>query len=293
VRPRAGLRIAASLAVLAHAIGARAVTLVGVSFEDGLVYRVDPATGTASSAHAVDFAHPCPAGTCVSTLNRFAGLEIAPDGTMLLAPVEAAIEFGSSLVALADAAAVHADSVAPLSEQVGEGDLALDPLTGDLYALGLTNLVAPFTLLRIEPGANGWEDPTTTVVGEIGSSDVSALAFDALGDLYAIDTGNDALLRLDPTDAATLSTVALSAPLGALAGMDFDPATGTLWVADGGSGGASALFTLDPATGALTKVGPLGLASGLSGLAVPEPGAGALGAIAVIALATQARRALS
>jgi hypothetical protein len=262
-----------------------------VSFADGLVYRIDPATGAASAPHAVEYAHPCPEGTCVSDLEDWSGVEIAPDGTVLLAPVQAAPQLGSHLVALADRSATTPDSAVPLGQQVGEGDLALDPLTGDLYALGLTNLIAPFTLLRIEPGANGWEDPSTTIVGEIGSTDVSALAFDAAGKLYAIDTELDMLVQLDPTDASTLSSVALSEPLGALAGMDFDPATGTLWVADGGNGGADALFTLDPTTGALAEIGPLGLANGLSGLAVPEPDAAWLGAIAALALAAGRRAA--
>ena len=95
---------------------------------------------------------------------------------------------------------------------------------------------------------------------------------------------------LDPTDASTLSSVDLSHPLGALAGMDFDPATGTLYVADGGTGGADALFTLDPATGGLTEIGPLGLANGLSGLAVPEPDAAVLAAAAYLTLASVALR---
>ena len=37
-----------------------------------------------------------------------------------------------------------------------------------------------------------------------------------------------------------------------LPGMDVDPATGTLYVADGESGGTDTLYTLDPSTGALT-----------------------------------------
>ena len=48
-----------------------------------------------------------------------------------------------------------------------------------------------------------------------------------------------------------VGTTPLSVELGALAGMDFDPATDTFYVADGGSGGTDSLYTLDPATGVL------------------------------------------
>ncbi len=276
------LSIAAALAI--GPASAPAVTLVGVSFTDGLVYRVDPATGAASDPHTVDFGQ--------TALNLWSGVEIAPDGTMLLATVQTAEQLPSHLVALADAAQVHADSAVALDQQIGEGDLALDPATGDLYAFGLTDLIAPFLLLRIERGPNGWADPTTAVVGEIGTSDVSGLAFDASGRLYALDTGADTLRELDPDDASTLSTVDLSEPLGALAGMDFDPASGALWVADGGADGRDMLFTLDPATGVLHEIGPLGLANGLSGLAVPEPPATAAGAVALGSLARRWLRRL-
>ena len=130
-----------------------------------------------------------------------------------------------------------------------------------------------------------------SAVGQIGFSDVSGLAFDAAGTLYALDTGADALLVLDPADASTLATTPLSAPLGAVAGMDFDPGSGVIYVADGGTGGQDALFTLDVATGVLTTIGPLGLESGLSGLAVvPEPGALVLAATACAVLGAQYRK---
>jgi DNA-binding beta-propeller fold protein YncE len=271
-------RRAALLALVfsAFAAPAPAAQLIGVSFEDGLVYDVDAQTGAASnprsfSADSVD-------------LTLYAGVEFAADGSLLLATVQANAAFPSQLFSatLGDVGAV---SIGAIGEQVGEGDLALDPLSGDLYAIGLTDLLIPLTLLRIDLPSS-----TATVVGEIGPGDISALAFDASGTLYAIDTEYDLVLVLDPTDASTLSNVALSQPLGQLAGMDFDPATGTLYVADGGTGGADALFTLDPATGVLAEIGPLGLATGLSGLAVPEPKAAALAAAAYLTLASVALR---
>jgi len=255
---------------------AGAAQLIGVSFSDGLVYDVNAQTGVASNPRLFT--------ENSMSLTLYAGVEFAADGSLLLATVQANSIFPSRLFS-ASLGTADATLIGAVGAQVGEGDLALDPLSGDLYAVGLTGSIAPFTLLRIDLPSS-----TATVVGTIGLSDISAMAFDAVGTLYAIDTGNDALLVLDPSDASTLSSVALSEPLGALAGMDFDPATGTLYVADGGTGGSDALFTLDPATGVLSEVGPLGLSNGLSGLAVPEPDAAVLAVAAVATLGSVAAR---
>jgi len=275
-----------AVVLVAAAGSASAARLLGASFADGVLYDVDSTTGAASNPR------PIRASTCdqfcgglsvdvtyVAGIEVYAGL---PGQFVLVTTVANEEHPSTTMVAPIADPFVPFDAIGGLSVQIGEGDLALDPASGDLFAMGLTDLIAPFTLVRIDPQTGA------SVVGEIGFSDVSGLAFDAAGTLHALDTGADALLVLDPTDASTLSSVALSRPLGAVAGMDFD-ADGTLWVADGGAGGANALFTLDPATGLLTEIGPLGLASGLSALAVPEPGASALGAIALLTVAARRR----
>jgi len=54
--------------------------------------------------------------------------------------------------------------------------------------------------------------------------------------------------------------------LGFTGGMDFDPESGALFVADGGNLGTDTLYTLDPDTGVLSPIGPLGETFGLAGL---------------------------
>lgn len=272
--------LACAFVLAATAGPAAAFQLLGASFTDGVLYDVDSTTGAATNPRPINVPW-CGEACELIAVTYVAGIETEPErpyGFALVTTVSNE-EFPSTLMRAARShPVVSEDAIDALDVQIGEGDLALDPVSGDLFAMGLTNLIAPFTLVRIDAQSGA------SVVGEIGFSDVSGLAFDAAGTLYALDTGADALLVLDPDDASTLSSVALSRPLGAVAGMDFD-AEGTLWVADGGTGGANALFTLDPATGALDEVGPLGLASGLSALAAPEPEASLLAATALLAVA--------
>ncbi|MEM8835515.1 MAG: hypothetical protein AAGD00_06820, partial [Planctomycetota bacterium] len=86
--------------------------------------------------------------------------------------------------------------------------------------------------------------------------------------------------------------IALSEPLGSLAGMRVDPATGDVYGADGEQGGADAgnLYTLDVTTGALTFIGETA-PGGFSGIAfaIPAPGAMVLGVCAGVAASRRRR----
>lgn len=274
-----------ALVAAAIAGASSAATLVGADFVDGHLYDVDAATGLASNPRAI---------TAGATLVNFvADVEFGPAGTLHAIASESASpvpNFPSALFRV-DIETGAATLVAALAEKLAEGDLAFDAASGDLLAFARPDGFAPYRLIRIDPATGD-----TALVGTLADLgiDPSGLSMTAAGDLYALDTqgDDDALLRLDPGDASVLATTPLSAPLGNVAGLDFDDATGTLYVADGGSAGTQSLYTLDPATGGLTLVGATGLASGLSGLAVPEPGSAALGAVAAVVLAARCRRRL-
>lgn len=153
-----------------------------------------------------------------------------------------------------------------------EGDLALDPTSGLLY--GIQDAPAPnfprnlFTINKTTGAA--------TVFGTITANvDLSALTFDAAGNLYVLDTINETVLTVDKTNGTVLLTTNLNQALGQVAGFEFDPTSGLFYVADGFFG-TSNLYTLDVPTGALSLVGPTGLAplspDGLAGLTILPSG---------------------
>jgi DNA-binding beta-propeller fold protein YncE len=167
-----------------------------------------------------------------------------------------------------DRATGHATQIGFTGINGAEGDLDFDPTTGILYG---TQWVASKQLMLFK--LNKGTGQATAVGGVAGARDLSAMAFDANGNLYVLDTDLDELLRVDKHTATILSRVSCATLLGEAAGMDFDPATGTLYVADGATHGTNCLYTLDPASGAMNLVGSLGVSAGFAGLAfaVPEP----------------------
>ncbi|MEE8451576.1 MAG: zinc-dependent metalloprotease family protein, partial [Thermoguttaceae bacterium] len=145
-----------------------------------------------------------------------------------------------------------------LTGGVMEGDLDFDPTTGILYGLYTGG---PFGSPRRELFTMDLDTGEAQIVGTINHpADLSAMAFNRAGDLYVLDNGIGSLLKVDKTTGAILSQVTLSRGLGTLAGMDFHPETGILFVADGGSDSSNVrnLFTLNTSTGFLTLIGSTG-----------------------------------
>ena len=163
-----------------------------------------------------------------------------------------------------------------------EGDLAFDPTTGNLY--GVQDETPDTRLLfSINPSTGvGADIGTVTASNTNSTSDLSAMTFDDLGNLYVVDTGPSTLLRVNKSTGATISSINLSLmgmlvggneALGPTAGMAIDPVSGTAYLATGSNGvffSTDSLYTLNLSTGALTLVGVLsGGTEGLAGLAFP------------------------
>ncbi|MCB9878704.1 MAG: hypothetical protein H6835_14000 [Planctomycetes bacterium] len=136
-----------------------------------------------------------------------------------------------------------ADLTIPLTV---EGDLAIDPLSGALYAI--TGIGDLFTI-----------DTSTgvgTLIGNLAWSDYSGLCFDENGELWAWDNFTQSLYHLDKNTAAILGQVPVSpSPGGSVAGLAFDATAGDLVLGAGTPG--PKVGAVDRVTGLFTLAGPM------------------------------------
>jgi len=240
--------------------------LIGNDFL-GNLFDVNQATGAVTN----------PRSTGISA---FIGLTVSPSGTLYTISPAGSTPAGNALFTINPATGASSLVGSTGLSNILEGDLAFDRTAGVIYGVYNSAGTNNEQLFRVNPATGA-----ATVVGTIpGANDPSALAFDSSGNLFELDTqinstNNSTLSRLDKNTGAVLSTVTLSAKLGAIAGLAFDPTTGTLYAASGNF--VSNLYTVNTTTGALTLVGPTtGSPNGLAGLAflptgtttaVPEP----------------------
>jgi len=275
-RPRTfcGL-ILAGISVAGSAASAQ--NLIGNSF-DGVIYDVNQATGQATN----------PRNTGITNLVDIA---YASDGTLYGLTTFNSSGTDNALYKFDPTTGVPALVGATGSADIIEGDLAFQPGTGTLF--GLVDEFYRLFTLNTTTGAVG------NVVSITGASqgDWSGMAFASDGTLYVLDTSNETLLTVNPSTGAVTSSVNLSGSLGDAAGLEFDPASGVLYTADGNIPGTDNLYTLNPTTGVLALVGSTTLSNGLAGLtfapvAIPEPtGALALAGVALTSLLARRRRA--
>jgi len=145
-------------------------------------------------------------------------------------------------------------------------ELASDPTDGTLY--GSTSDGSGSYLYTIDP-----TDGSATRVATIqGLQIVIGIAVDDLGRIYALEIVNDELYEVNPATGATT----LIGPVGFNAnfaqGMDYDLATGRLYLAAYSDAAGGELRIADTETGATTVVGPLGEGDELGYLALNSVG---------------------
>jgi hypothetical protein len=116
-------------------------------------------------------------------------------------------------------------------------------------------------------------DTTTgqgTVVGNVGTTlDLSAMAFDAAGNLFVVNSFTNTIHQVNKNTAAIIGTASLSGVNQELGGLAFRPGDGTLFFA---SGTTSQLDVVNPITGSVTAVGPVPVLGGIWALTFDAKG---------------------
>jgi hypothetical protein len=138
---------------------------------------------------------------------------------------------------------------------VTEGDIAFDPTTGILYGVDSQG-----DLFKINTTTGA-----CTSVGDVsaGNIDLSAMAFDASGNLYMVDSFGPSLLQVNKANAQIISSQSMGAINQEIGGLVFRPGDGTLFHSAGTS---SVLYTV-ATNGTPTTLGPIGVQDGIWSLA--------------------------
>jgi hypothetical protein len=261
----------------ANAIG---VDLYGVSWDEvsGLLYQISEAGPGAEIG-----------GTGVAELNSLA---LAPSQELQSAGLLIGDPGRSWLVSIDPAGAPGALATPLAVLDLGLGDDAPD-IRGLTY-----DLAGTLFLIQDPTGFGGTDDlyrltsldltgqvATAELVGPTGFTAVQALTTSPLGALYAWDV-NAGLLTVDPATGVATDVNPSQGGTGDIQAISFGP-DGRLF------GARNSLFEIDPATGAFTELGLIvsGDGANVRGLAaVPEPGTGALLALAAAGLLFLRRR---
>ncbi len=238
--------LAAFCAIHVRPVGA--AELLGIDF-NGVLYDVAVPAGLATN--------PRPTGIATAS-----GIGFSPSGQLYVH------DAATNHLFRVNRLTGEATEIGFLGIDVTEGDLAFHPQTGVLYGAQTAGADRLYTI-----------DTNTgqaTIVGTIiDSGDISGLAFDSDGSLWALDTSfNQSLYQLDPSTGSILSAIAIDGDyLGNTAGMAFDPDTGLLWVASNNLvNNVNRFYQLSTESGLLRPMGMTGLPGGLSGLQfIPEP----------------------
>jgi hypothetical protein len=142
-----------------------------------------------------------------------------------------------------------------------EGDIAIDPTTGILYAID-----APGQLFTINTTTGAG-----TIVGTVGTGlDLSAMAFDAAGNLYMVESFGQKLYKVNKSNAAVISILPMGNVEQQIGGLAFVPGNGTLFYAGGYP--SSKFYSVNTVTGIGTLVASVSGSGGLWALTyIPVP----------------------
>lgn len=145
--------------------------------------------------------------------------------------------------------------------------LAADPTDGSLYGCTVyDNHIS--TLYTVDPATG-----EATAVGGIGGGDraVVALAIDPMGQMVGLDIKRDELLRINKTTGEVVAIGPIGFDANGDQGLDYDPATGMLYLASYQPDGQQGAFrVVDPATAATTVVSMFPAGTHLGYLALPS-----------------------
>jgi len=169
--------------------------------------------------------------------------------------------------------------------QIVEGDVAYDHTTNQLFANYSDISTNNIYTINLNTGL-------ATLVGPSEEDDISGLAFDAAGRMWAVDTNTNGsrvldLLEIDKTNGDVLSRNSLGVlQFSAVLGMDFNSITNELYMALGNGD----FYSIDTGLATASFVDTLNV-SGTTGLAfvVPAPGAFTMLALAGLCTARRSR----
>ena len=250
---------------------AQAQTLHGIMFRTGgqtsgfnpILYDVDTLTGAAANPRNVN-------------VNNCVGIAVDPATGVMYGLTDQfgrinnqSGQGGKNLIFTinpATGAAVGVGRVDPSGGfQVFEGDIAFNPVDGGMW--GVSTLINSARLFRIDK-TSGLATLGPSIAPLAGVDlDISALTFNAAGEMFVLDTryptnpGPAIVMKVNPLTGASLQSWNTGTTLGNCAGMAFSP-DGSLFIADGDTGGTNRLYRFDLATASMTNIGPTNAAGG-------------------------------
>ncbi|MFN5944762.1 MAG: DUF6923 family protein [Phycisphaerae bacterium] len=259
-------------AAVAPAALAQAPSTLGVMFRTGgqtsglnpILYDVNLSTGATSNPRNIN-------------VNNAVGIAIDPETGVLYGLTDQfgrinnqSGQGGKNLIFTVNATTGAATAVGRVDPtgifQVFEGDIAFNPVDGGFW--GVTTLVSTARLFTIDK-LNGSAALGAVVQPALGGIDldISALTFDATGQMYLLDTrypfnpGPALLLKVDKDTGEIQQSWNTGVVMGTVAGMTF--VDGKLYITDGDTGGTNRLYRFDIDTGQIIDIGATNAAGGI------------------------------